>query len=207
MNSIVFNEDQIDALKEFMNMSLGEATSHVAELLDAFGTMHIPQISVRDTSELKEIVSENVSVSEELNYYVIKQLFASKFGGECVFIISEDSANNLGTHLYNENEPSKDDVHDAVMELTNIVTSSIISRLTEELDVQVQFFAPSSICTKAENIIDEEEMTGYSKVIVISTELEFKDQNISASIFLLTKDEAINSLRGLIDKKLEELYA
>ena len=60
MKNISFNEDQIDALRELINISLGEATSHVAELLDAFGTIHIPNVSVRDTSELKEIIIENI---------------------------------------------------------------------------------------------------------------------------------------------------
>jgi chemotaxis protein CheC len=199
LNSIHFNEDQTDALKEFMNISIGQATSHVAELLDAFGTMHIPEISIQDMSELNQVVVENIN--QNLNYYVMKQLFAGKFGGECVFIISEDSASNLGSHLYDIENPKRDDITDAVMELTNIVTSSIISRLTEELDVQVQFFAPTSNFLNASNIIDDEEITSYSKIIVVSTELEFKDQNISANIFILTKDEAITSLRDLIDKK------
>jgi len=205
LNSINFNEDQTDALKEFMNISVGQATSHVAELLDAFGTMHIPKISIKDMSELNQVVVENID--KNLNYYVMKQLFAGKFGGECVFIISEDSANNLGAHLYDIENPLEDDITDAVMELTNIVTSSIVSRLTEELDVQVQFFAPTSKLLNASNIIDDDEVTSYSKIIVVSTELEFKDQNISANIFILTKDEAIISLRDLIDKKLEELYS
>ncbi|WP_373001554.1 chemotaxis protein CheC [Sulfurimonas sp.] len=205
MNSINFNEDQIDALKEFMNISIGQATSHVAELLNAFGTMHIPNISIQDMSELNQVVIDNID--KNLNYYVMKQLFSGKFGGECVFIISEDSASNLGAHLYDIEEPLKDDITDAVMELTNIVTSSIISRLTEELDVQVQFFAPTSNFLNASNIIDDDEITSYSKIIVVSTELEFKDQNICANIFILTKDEAITSLRDLIDKKIEELYS
>lgn len=205
MNKIVFNEDQVDALKEFMNISLGEATSHVAELLEAFGTMHIPKISIKDTSELKEIIIENID--ENVNYYVTKQLFAGKFGGECVFLVSEKSANNLGSHLYDVDEALEDDIIDAVMELTNIVTSSIISRLTEELNVQVQFFAPSSNFGKVTNIIDEDEINSYSRIIVVSTELEFKDKQICANIFILTKDEAIISLRDLIDRKIEELYS
>lgn len=204
MKSINFNEDQIDALREFINISIGQATSHVAELLDAFGTMHIPQISIKDMSELNQVIIDNIDKAS--NYYVMKQLFSGKFGGECLFIISEDSANNLGAHLYDIKEPLQDDITDAVMELTNIVTSSIISRLTEELDVQVQFFAPTSNFLNASNIIDDDEITNYSKIIVVSTELEFRDYSICANIFILTKDEAINSLRDLIDKKIEELY-
>ncbi len=205
MKSINFSEDQIDALKEFMNISIGQATSYVAELLDAFGTMHIPEISIKDMSELNQVVIDNID--ENLNYYVMKQLFAGKFGGECLFILSEESASNLGAHLYDIEEPLQDDITDAVMELTNIVTSSIISRLTEELDVQVQFFAPTSNFLKASNIIDDDDITSYSKIIVVKTELEFKNQNICANIFILTKDDAINSLRDLIDKKIEELYS
>lgn len=204
MNNISFNEDQIDALKEFMNISLGQATSNIAELLEAFGTMHIPKISIRDTDELKDIINENIDAS--LSHYMMKQLFAGKFGGECIFIIDEGSANNLGNHLYDVEKASNEDISDAVMELTNIVASSIISRLTEELDVQVQFFAPTSGFVQAPTVIDCNEMAQYSKIIVVSTELEFKDQNISGIIFILTKDEAIYSLRDLIDKKLEELY-
>jgi chemotaxis protein CheC len=205
LNNISFNEDQIDVLKELMNISLGEATSHVAELLNAFGTMHIPKISIRNSTEVKEVIIDNID--ESLDYYVIKQLFAGKFGGECVFVINEKSANNLGSYLYDVDEAVADDITDAVMELTNIVTSSIIGRLTEELNVQVQFFAPSSNFVEASSIIDDDAIISYSKIIVVSTEIEFKDQNICANIFILTKDEAISSLRDLIDKKLEELYA
>lgn len=205
MSNINFNEDQIDVLKELMNISLGEATSHVAELLNAFGTMHIPKISIRDSAEVKEVIIDNID--ESLDYYVIKQLFAGKFGGECVFVINEESAKNLVSHLYDVNEAVEDDITDAVMELTNIVTSSIIGRLTEELSVQVQFFAPSSTFVEASSIIDDDAIISYSKIIVVSTEIEFKEQNICANIFILTKDEAISSLRDLIDKKLQELYS
>ena len=205
MNTINFNEDQIDVLKEFMNISVGQATSHVAELLDAFGTMHIPKISIKDMSELNHIIVENID--KDSNYYVMKQLFSGKFGGECIFIISEKSSNNLGSHLFDIEKPLKDDITDAVMELTNIVTSSIISRLTEELNVEVQFFAPTSNFLQAANIVDTDDVNTYSKIIVVSTELEFKDHNISANIFILTKDEAIISLRDIIKKKIEELYS
>ena len=204
MINIDFNEDQIDALKEFMNISLGQATSNIAELLEAFGTMHIPQISIRDTDELKDVINENID--KDLDYYMMKQLFAGKFGGECLFLIDDNSARNLGNHLYDVPEASIEDINDAVMELTNIAVSSIISRLTEELDSQVQFFAPVSTFIKSPTNINCDDMSQYTKVIVVSTVIEFKDQNIYSKIFILTKDEAINSLKDLIDKKLEELY-
>lgn len=200
-----FNEDQIDALKEFINISLGAATSNIAELLNAFSTMHIPKISICNNDELVTIVESEIDKASM--YYVSKQLFTGKFGGECLFVIREEEANNLGNHLYDIQNPSQDDIRDAVMELTNILTSTIVSRLTEEFNTEVQFFVPSSQFQNANNIIKNEDINYYSKIIIISTILDFKDQKINGDIYILTKDESILSLKKLIDDKLKELYS
>jgi chemotaxis protein CheC len=202
--NLEFNEDQIDALREFMNVSIGAATANLANLLDAFGTMHIPKIEICNSSELSQKIESTIDL--ESMYYATKQLFTGKFGGECMFIISEESARNLGRHLYKATTPSRDDISDAVIELTNILTSTIVSRLTQELDTQVQFFVPSSQFIDAHSIVNSEDVADYSKIIIISTILDFKDQKINGNIYILTKDEAIKSLKILIDKKIEEIY-
>lgn len=203
--NIEFNEDQIDALREFMNVSIGAATANLADLLDAFATMHIPKIDICDSSNLLPRI--NAKIDLDSMYYVTKQLFTGKFGGECMFVMSEGSATNLGEHLYGIDMPSKDDVNDAVIELTNILTSTIVSRLTQELGTEVQFFVPSSQFVSATSIIDVDDINHYSKIIIISTIIEFKDEKIEGYIYILTKDEAIETLKGLIDKKIEEIYA
>ncbi|MCK9473883.1 chemotaxis protein CheC [Sulfurimonas sp.] len=202
--NLKFTEDQIDALREFMNVSIGAATASLANLLDAFGTMHIPEIEICNSSELAGKIESTIDLKSM--YYTTKQLFTGKFGGECMFVISEDSAKNLGRHLYNVTIPSGDEIKDAVMELSNILTSTIVSRLTQELNVQVQFFVPSSQFIDANSIIHDEDVVEYSKIIIISTILDFQDQQIKGNIYILTKDEAIESLKILIDKKIEEIY-
>ena len=199
-----FNEDQLDALKEFMNVALGAATANVAELLNAFATMHVPKISICNSDELIPAIEEEVNTASK--YYVMKQLFTGKFGGECMFVMQDASAQNLGNYLYDVPNPSQDDINDAVIELTNILSSTIISRLTQELGTQVQFFVPSSHFVDAKDIVKYEDIKHYSKIIIISTELDFKDQKIGGNIYILTKDEAIESLKKLIDEKLEELF-
>ncbi|HUH42303.1 MAG TPA: hypothetical protein VLZ29_04235 [Sulfurimonas sp.] len=202
--NLQFNEDQIDALREFMNVSIGAATASMANLLDAFGTMHIPKIEICNSDELADKIQNSIDIRSM--YFVIKQLFTGKFGGECMFVISEDSSINLGRHLYAIENPSFDEVNDAVIELTNILTSTIVSRLTQELNTQVQFFVPSLQFLDAASIVSEEDVGEYSKIIIISTILDFKDKQIKGNVYILTKDEAIASLRGLIDRKIEEIY-
>lgn len=201
---IDFDEDQIDALREFMNVAIGSATSNIAELLHAFATIHIPEITICSSDKLIKVVEDKVE--NKSKYYIVKQLFAGEFGGECMFMIKEDSANNLGNYLYGISNPSQDDINDAVMELTNILTSTIVSKLTYDFGTQVQFFVPSSQFLDSDNIIQYEDIKDYSKIIIISTILDFRDQKIDGYIYILTKDEAILRLKKLIENKLEELY-
>lgn len=200
-----FNEDQTDALREFINISLGASTANIAELLSAFATMHVPQISICNSEDFISEVQSEFDINQD--YYVTKQLFTGEFGGECMFIISDVHSKNLGNHLYDVIKPSRDDITDAVIELTNILSSTIISRLAQELDTHIQFFVPSSQFVGATHIIQDEDISKYSKIIIIHTVLEFKDQDISGNVYILTKDETIISLRELIDNKLEELYS
>lgn len=203
--AINFNADQMDVLKEFMNIALGETTASLANILDAFGTMHIPTISVQQISDLQNVLEE--SLSPAATYFVTKQLFASNFGGECIFLMDTNSAKNLADHIFNSEDSTDEEINDAVLEITNVITSTIISRLTAELDTQVQFFAPTTQLSNSMNIIEPDELNLYSTVIIVSTMLEFKEQNFYGYVYILTKDEAIKSLQDLIDRKLEELLS
>lgn len=200
-----FSEDHLDVLKELMNIAMGNATASIADLLQAFGTMHIPYISVSHMDGLKLFIEE--TIPSDPRYYVTKQLFGGEFGGEFIFIMTNESAFNLGNYLYDVSEPKTADILDAVIELTNILSATIISRLTEELNTKVQFFVPSTEVIDGNHLIGIDETLNYHKIIIVSTQMIFQNQNISGHIFILTKDEMIERLRALIDQKLEELYA
>jgi chemotaxis protein CheC len=201
-----FSEDHIDLLKEFMNIAVGNATASIADLLNAFGTMHIPNITISDMEGLDLYIKNSIPDNQE--HYVTKQLFGGIFSGEFLFVISENSAIRLGRHLYDvTQEPTNEDIHDAVIELTNILSTTIISRLTEELNTKVQFFVPSTEMIKGNSFIGQDELLNYHKIIIISTEMIFEHQQIGGKIFILTKDDMIYRLKTLIEKKLEELYS
>jgi len=200
-----FSEDHLDVLKELMNIAMGNATASIADLLQAFGTMHIPHLAISDMDGLKAYMEKTIPSDEK--YYVTKQLFGGMFGGEFIFVMTDESAVNLGHYLYDVTAPSDADIMDAVIELTNILSSTILSRLSEELNTKVQFFVPSTELMSGNELIGHDETLNYHRIIIISTLMEFQSHKISGHIFILTKDKMIESLSRLIDQKLEELYA
>lgn len=205
MKNVEFSADHIDVLRELMNIAMGSATASIADLLHAFGTMHIPKIIMSDLNGLREYIAEQIGVNER--YFVTKQLFGGTFGGEFIFMITEASAGNLGNYLYEVDSPSEADIYDAVVELTNILSSAIISSLMNELDTKVQFFAPFTQVMPGCELVKMDASDEYSQIIIISTQMEFEQQQINGSICILTKDEMIEELKSLIDRKLEELFS
>ena len=198
MDLYELTEDERDVLQELMNVAYGNATAVVAEMLDAFASLSIPKIKIMSVEDLLATFSELKSTS----YFFSTQAFSGEFNGESAFFINAESANNLAKHLELE---SDEDLDDAILELTNVLTSSLTTKLSEEMDTEVSFSLPSISKVPLEEINDVETFQQYSQVIVIDTDLNFEDQQISGKIFILTKDDSIQWLKTKLNTILELL--
>ncbi len=192
-------EDEKDVLQELMNIAYGNATAVVAEMLDAFATLSIPNIAVIPVNELLEQFKHLKSQS----YFFSTQAFSGEFSGESAFFIDATSAKNLAKHLEIE---SDEDLDDAILELTNILTSTLTTRLAQEMQTQVSFSLPSISHVPLAEISDVETFKNYSQVIVIDTQLIFEDQKINGEIFILTKGESIQWLKRKLNQILDQLF-
>jgi len=198
MQTYELTEDEKDVLQELMNVAYGNATAVVADMLDAFASLSIPNIKILTVNELLQTFKELKSTS----YFFATQAFSGEFKGESAFFINEESANNLAIHLGLENN---EDLDDAILELTNVLTSSLTTKLSQEMDTEVSFSLPSISKFPLEDIDDIETFQQYSQVIVIDTDLNFEDQKINGKIFILTKDESIQWLKRKLNTILELL--
>ena len=125
-----------------------------------------------------------------------------EFNGESAFFIDNNSAQNLAKHLELESE---DDLDDAILELTNVLTSSLTTRLAQEVNTEIKFSLPSISKIPLNEMEDNEAFSKYSQVIVIDTQLNFEDQKINGEIFILTKDKSIEWLKNQLNSILEAL--
>jgi len=198
MQAYNLTEDERDVLQELMNVAYGNATAVVADMLDAFASLSIPNISVITTNELLSTFAELKNES----YFFATQSFNGEFSGESAFFIDQESAGNLAKHLELENEA---DLDDAILELTNVLTSSLTTKLSQEMDTEVSFSLPSLSKVSIESIKETPTFQQYSQVIVIDTDLNFQDQKIHGKIFILTKDESIQWLKIKLNSILELL--
>ena len=198
MDAYTLTEDEQDVLQELMNVAYGDATAVVADMLEAFATLSIPNIHIMRVQDLLK----KFDLLKNSSYFFSTQAFAGEFNGESAFFIDNISATNLAKHLELESE---EDLDDAILELTNVLTSTLTTKLAQEMETEVSFSLPSISHVPLTEIANAKTFQSYSQVIVIDTQLLFEDQKINGEIFILTKDESITWLKQKINYILDQL--
>ncbi|MBP7769560.1 MAG: chemotaxis protein CheX [Aliarcobacter sp.] len=205
MNSkINLTEDEKDCLQELMNVAYGSATAAITEILDAFAKLSIPKIQIINADELTNYLADELNL--EIDHLISLQQINGTLSGENMFVIDKESAINIAYKFgLTEDEINDEELLDIVLEITNVLSSSTISKLAEDIDTNVSFSAPSIKILKAEEPLNTLFIPTYEKVIIISTELRFEDLNIHAELFILTSDNSILYIKEKLKKILDEI--
>ena len=203
-SNINLTEDEKDCLQELMNVAYGSATAAISEILDAFAKLSIPKIQIINASDLKNYLSDELKLNEE--YLVSLQQINGILSGENMFVIDKQSAKNISHKFGLEDEEITDEeIYDIVLEITNILSSSTIGKLAEDIEASVSFSAPTIVNLTSFNQLNNLFINKYEKVIIISTQLRFEDLNINAKLLIFTTDNSILYIKEKINKILDEL--
>ena len=73
------------------------------------------------------------------------------------------------------------------------------------MNTEVKFSLPSISKIPLNEIENNQAFQKYSQVIVVDTQLNFKDQKINGEIFILTKDGSIEWLKNQLGTILEAM--
>ena len=203
-SNITLTEDEKDCLQELMNVAYGSATAAITEILDAFAKLSIPKIQIINASELKTYLSNELNL--EVEHLVSLQQINGTLCGENMFVIDKQSAKNIAYKFgLEEDEVNDEEIADVVLEITNILSSSAISKLAEDIDTNVSFSAPTIKTLTSIDQLKNLFISKYEKVIIISTQLKFEDLDINAELFIFTTDNSILYIKEKLNKILDEL--
>ncbi|MBP9491418.1 MAG: chemotaxis protein CheX [Aliarcobacter sp.] len=202
-SNAILDSDEKDCLQELMNISYGVATAAITQIVNKFATLNIPKIEIVNTIEFREYL--NKRFNRNSSYFVCSQLLNGHIAGENMFIMDDESIYNLTKEFgLDESEINEDELKDIMLEISNIISTTTISKLCELLDSSVIFSPPSiSIVSSMEKYENKYEAE-YQHIIIIATELLFEDQNIHGELIILSKDDSILFIKDAIKKILDE---
>jgi len=202
----MIDNDIKEALEELINISYGSATAAIADLFDSFAQLKVPGIQVVPVEEVEHaVLGKN---NHEPDLYITTQMFTGTFKGEILFVIDKQSAYNMQTliclleEVCIDQEENDTENRQSILEIANILGASCIGKLAELLDSVVSFLPPS---IELDNrLLMGREKVGYSKVLIISTLLEFEEKQITGQLFILFDDEMFVWLEKSLYAFIEE---
>lgn len=202
-SSLTLNEDEKDCLQELMNISYGEATAAIAKVIHQYATLDIPKIRTASAEEFKEYFLDKFD--NNTVHYVSNQQIDGTLCGENMFIIDEKSIINLAKEFgLEDDEINENELKDILLEISNILTTTTISKLADLLGASIIFAPPSSKIIQSVDNLDNRYETKYLHIIIISTMIKFQDQDIEGELLIMTKDDSFLYIKDALNKILEK---
>lgn len=199
--NVILSEEEKDRLQELMNVSYGSAAAALSRVIDKFITLNVPFIKILNIKDFKDYMINKMGDGV---FYISKQSIFGDLNGETMFLMDKNSVYNLGSELeFDEEKDDESELEDIVLEVSNIVSTTTISNLSNLMDSDIRFCPPSieivSTIPNFKNYQNE-----YKHIIIISTDINFEEQNIKGELMILSNDDSINYIKEKINKMLEE---
>ncbi len=204
LDQTIFPDEEKDILQEIMNISFGNASADLAQVIDLYVVLSIPNINLMKMSDVAGFIDESTKTFDKTA--IIEQKFWGDLKGAAFLVFpSLENDNMLGIfkndHDFDDEVSSHDDI---LVEVGNILIGACIGKLSELLNTFVTYSPPQMIFEDRGSV--EKLISGMEQnqlVIAMKTVFEFEKQNINGFLLLLTSEDSIQWLRDALNNFME----
>jgi len=202
----VITTAETDLLQEIMNIAFGRAASDLAECIDIFVVLNVPQIRLVQAINLPAYINEEIMDYNTNKVSVVEQNFWGKFKGSAFLFFPSGTGKRIislfdGRDDFFESDPSHEMEKETFLEVGNILIGACIGKIAELLGDVTTYSPPRVVVEKSlRDIVYSDLLDPDSLAIVLRTVFEFHDKNISGYMFVLTKQESFAWLKNALHK-------
>lgn len=205
----LITSSETDLLQEIMNIAFGRAASDLAEFIDIFVILSVPQIKLLRAYDLPTYINNEIMDYDQDKVSVVEQSFWGKFKGNAFLVFPSGAGKRMislfdGRDEFFESDPSHELEKETFLEIGNILIGACIGKLAELLGDVTTYSPPRVMVEKSLHVLYETLLDPDSMAIVLRTVFEFNDKNISGYMFVLTKEESFGWLKNALHKFLEQ---
>ncbi|NJK66981.1 MAG: chemotaxis protein CheC [Microcoleus sp. CSU_2_2] len=186
--------DEIDALKELINIGVGNAAGMLNEMLQFPIQLQIPEVDLLSPLELQSELKKRFGI-ELLS--VVQLGFNGSFSGSAQLMFPTESAVNLVSVLTGEDKASPDLDSLKISTLTEVgnmlingVMGSIGNVLDQPLDYEVPYYSEQEI----EELLSKEQSLEYGTVLLAPAHFSIEELQIQGDILLFFDVGSFNVL-------------
>jgi chemotaxis protein CheC len=195
-------EDQIDALKELVNIGVGRAASVLNEMVDAYIKLQIPYIKVLTPAELQQELGQRFS-RDILS--AVQLSFSGSFRGIAELVFPRESASALVAILTGEDMGSPD--LDAVKigtlsEIGNIVINGVMGTISNVLKQHMNYGLPQYTEDRIDNLVSGD-IQSDNAILLAQTRFSIEELDIIGDIILIFEVKSFDALLAAISREVE----
>ena len=195
-----FNEDDIDALSEIVNVGVGRAAGSLSELIGSRIDLCVPEITLVDRDKIDNQAESGMSVI---------QAFDGAISGSALLMFPIASGRKLAALLVGSDESDdlpEFEISGILSEVGNIVLNGVLGSLANAVDVDLaykvpDFFANESFSGLMDKGDNQSSMLG-GPVLLADARFSVESADIQGSVVLAFR---LGSLESLLEQ-LQKLY-
>ncbi|MDH5716559.1 MAG: chemotaxis protein CheC [Spirochaetia bacterium] len=197
------NEIQEDALKEAINISIGQAAASLNKMIKEEISLSVP--SLKFTNEKEALSILKLEPEKELAY--VSQKFIGKYlQTEAMLLFTEKDSLELvklfiGDHIKVEEMSSLG--QEAISEIGNIILNACIASLANILKDEISGTIPEFYSCKGENLFKAKEKEIIKqKILIIFIDFKIEIKKIQGYVILVLD---LDSLGSFLDRLIKNL--
>ncbi|HYQ48705.1 MAG TPA: chemotaxis protein CheX [Thermodesulfovibrionales bacterium] len=198
---MILTEEQIDALKELINIGVGRASGVLSSMIECKISLQVPHIRVLSLIELNDEV-ERIGAGR---LAAVKLGFKGSFAGTAALVFPPDSAAKLVSLLVREENdtPDLDSVRVGTLnEVGNIVINGVMGSVANVLKQHIDYSLPTYVEDSLEHMLTAGVAGNEIMILLAHTHFTVEEYMIEGNIILLFESKSFGSLILAIDRDL-----
>ncbi len=189
------SDEQLDALKEIINIGVGQGANVLNEMLGLHIQLHVPTISILTPDEFYHAMSTNCQ--DPLACIALP--FKGNCQGSAQLVFPCETASRLVSALIQEecHHGDMDSIRAAAFtEVGNIVLNAVMGTISNMLEFHLQYSMPDYTQTRISEMLPPAENNKNTSILLAQTRFKVEALEVVGNIILFLE---LASLDGLIE--------
>lgn len=197
-------EDQIDALKEIVNIGIGKAANTLNMMTGKHIELHVPEVKLLLNDDL---INEINDKNNNLALSSINLNFKGTINGSARLIFPTESASKLVATFTDESDNSIDDLDTirsaTLSEIGNIVLNSLIGTISNLLKINLTYTPPNYSESPLDKILSVDSKNYEASNLFARTKFSIAELQISGDFVLFFAVGSLDNLLKLINENFD----
>jgi chemotaxis protein CheC len=190
--------EQMDALKEFVNIGVGRAAAFLNEMVKFRVSLEVPFIRILAPLQFKHEMAD----LGDKNMASVKMGFHGPFSGTAALVMSTDSASKLVDVLCAPAAGaigSEAEVPETLREVGNIIVNGVLGSLANILKQHLTFSLPAYAEASIKDLFFSEKIGNDTVFLLVRTRFSIRKIEVEGNIILLLTVGAFDALLEAMD--------